>query len=409
MTKVLGIACSRIGRKPERIMQVAYLIKTMMHQVGNEPTKLIAGRGTAIAPWLEVASDIWKIRIVWINQTEIRKTNCKARHHPWQDITTAHLASEDLQEHDKQVDGKLGDIDHKVIELSEVMYIPWIRRGGKIESLVRNQFAKKPSFRAYIGASSGSNANHFFYRKHVRWNEPACTRKWAVKNHNQDPLSRSKRTDNGGRRGQPEADGRSRWNIPAPLQSKEWLFHCTRAPKTRWPGEQEETYKRLILQNPQNALSRTPLDTLCRITTQKVLMAQATVSAHKHPVVCFSSRSLDSLLNARCYRPHLQRWDYEPFGIAISKAYAKRIGMRRVIYGNQLKTEISSEQQRYRLHPCGNTYDWSWEQEWRSPASIDLHRIPLNEICLFAEDSPTARMKLHPNRWCVHFVSHSDT
>ena len=127
-----------------------------------------------------------------------------------------------------------------------------------------------------------------------------------------------------------------------------------------------------------------------RIVRGKRLIASATASDRRFPVVCFSSCSLESLLSQRTYRPHLHRWDYEPFGIAIRKDAAVRAGLRPAIYGQPAKRESLADHDRYRFQAIGNTFDWTREREWRSLGDVDLSRFDSNDVRVFVPESSLA-------------------
>jgi hypothetical protein len=114
-------------------------------------------------------------------------------------------------------------------------------------------------------------------------------------------------------------------------------------------------------------------------------------------------------LRTRCYRPHLRRWDYEPFGVALSKDFAESIGIQPVIYTDSTNQNGYQLFDRYRLHPKGRTYDWSAEKEWRSPVSVKLRKVPNSDIRIFAEDSKQSRLILQQCPWPVEFLARSDS
>jgi hypothetical protein len=135
------------------------------------------------------------------------------------------------------------------------------------------------------------------------------------------------------------------------------------------------------------------------------MVAGATATTKRYPVVCFSALSLQELLQRRCFRPQLGRWDYEPYGIAIRLSTAKQIGIQAVIYGDPRERSLLSREDQYRFHPLGKTYDWREEREWRSSKSVDLAELDPSDIRVFAEDSREARRRLQDCRWPVTFVT----
>jgi len=371
---LVGITCSRIGSRPERIMQVTENLGLAMRKAEAMCARILIGKKTAIAPWAAAASELWNIPLEWIEDYSNRSTQ-KARALSIDSQETAPNKQSttfpsSFKRFDKWVaestrEASVPDTDQAVIWIPDVLYVPWMRKGGKIETAVLARQRLDPDFKVVTFPSV---------------------------------VTRQKR-----RTPSP------RWVIPSVLASNQWLIHCTRAPQDRWPSETESNYRREILQDPKRALSRHPIDSLARIVAQGQLTAQASVSCRRYPVVCFSARSLDSLLRTRCYRPHLRRWDYEPFGVALSKDFAESIGIQPVIYTDSTNQNGYQLFDRYRLHPKGRTYDWSAEKEWRSPVSVKLRKVPNSDIRIFAEDSKQSRLILQQCPWPVEFLARSDS
>ena len=420
----LGLACSRLGRQPKRMMQVAELLGDLIDRSSHQHVSFLVGKGTAIAPWVSVAEKIWQAPVEWFEPTQVlpewiptlqendKLGNALPRadaKNP-EDTRNRFKRTFVVQKKHPMVDSI--DIDHAIIWLSDVIYVPWMRKGGKIESLINDRLARDPQFRVRFGETIPQTSNAFRWRE---WTRSAPRTAAAQPRRRQPPKTLSPlkghRTSSKNEKKQigfKKPQRKSAWQIPKIFLTHEWIYHCTRAPRTHWPEETEEDFKKLILRNPRAALSRSALDTLCRIAEQERLIAQASASSHRYPVVCFSARPLQDLLNARCYRPHLQRWDYEPYGVAINKLYAQTIGIRPVIYTDQSTATHYPKQNRYRLHPRGTTYDWTKEQEWRCSESMDLRQIPEQKICLFAEDSSNSRNELRFSRWPTYFLARQD-
>jgi hypothetical protein len=134
----------------------------------------------------------------------------------------------------------------------------------------------------------------------------------------------------------------------------------------------------------------TPLDALSRILRTRCLFASARTSNQSHPVVCFSSRPLADILKQRCYRPHLHRWDYEPYGIAIRRSAAIDAGLQPVIYGTEQQRKNLPAEDQYRFQSCGKTYDWTGEAEWRCHGDLRLDEFRPNDLRLFVANRDDA-------------------
>jgi len=185
----------------------------------------------------------------------------------------------------------------------------------------------------------------------------------------------------------------------------QWLVHCTRGPTGQWPGETTRQYRDSVLIGDRRSVDRGPIDALIRIVRSGLLVAAATATDRNLPVVCFSEVPLAELLDRRTFRPQLGRWDYEPFGVAIRRSIAGSLGIRPVVYGDREIRSTLSEQDRYRFHPIGKTFDWRTEREWRSDHTVDLDRLDLSDVRVFAGDSQQSREQLADCRWQVSFIA----
>jgi hypothetical protein len=189
----------------------------------------------------------------------------------------------------------------------------------------------------------------------------------------------------------------------------QWLIHCTRGPRANWPQETERQYRDSILIGNDESAHRQPIDALCRIVRTGRLIAASTATTKSYPVVCFSELSLAELLSRRCFRPQLGRWDYEPYGVAIRRSAAESRGIKPVIYGEPSVRWTLPEQERFRFHPNGKTYDWRAEKEWRADDTVDLATFERSDVRLFAADCMESRRRLAGCGWPVSFITQSDS
>ncbi len=173
--------------------------------------------------------------------------------------------------------------------------------------------------------------------------------------------------------------------------SDAWLIHCTRGRQAEWPGQSEEQFFDWLLLSAPQAADFSPLATLQRIVGQQYLIGSGRTTRSGRPVVCFSDKPLLDVVGRRVFRSHLGRWDAEPFGIAIRKDAAQRMGAQPVIYFDPKKRSAqppdlsmaANDDQSWRLHPVGTTYDWTTEREWRLPGAIDLRQLTDDEAVVF--------------------------
>jgi len=166
-----------------------------------------------------------------------------------------------------------------------------------------------------------------------------------------------------------------------------WLIHCTRAPQGPWPGQSEQQFQDGLLLSPPQVAEPTPLTTLQRIVMQRKLVGTSRTITGRRAVVCFSALPLLEVMARRRFRPHLGRWDAEPYGLAIDLDAAQRLGAQPVIYsdGDEEDSRLPPEQ-RWRRQSRGRTFDWTAECEWRLPGTADLRLLQKSDIVVFVDD-----------------------
>lgn len=164
-----------------------------------------------------------------------------------------------------------------------------------------------------------------------------------------------------------------------------WLIHSTRARSGPWPGESESQFRDwLLLSNPAPS-DPSPLETLDRIVGQRHLIGGGPTIRGGRSVVSFSALPLLDFVAHRTFRPHVGRWDAEPYGIAIRKDAARKLGARSVIYVDRdFEPEIPPAS-RWRIQPRGKTFDWTAEREWRLRGDIDLRHLASDEAIVFVD------------------------
>jgi hypothetical protein len=162
-----------------------------------------------------------------------------------------------------------------------------------------------------------------------------------------------------------------------------WLIHCTRGRQGAWPGESESQFRDWLLLTVPHPVDLSPLATLRRIVGQRHLIGGGPTIRAGQPVICFSAAPLLDFVAQRTFRSHLGRWDAEPYGLAISRTAAKRLGARPVIYVDPTTDPAIAERSRWRLQPRGTTFDWSREREWRLRGDLDLRHLASDQAIVF--------------------------
>ncbi|MEQ9408757.1 MAG: hypothetical protein RIK87_13560 [Fuerstiella sp.] len=174
-----------------------------------------------------------------------------------------------------------------------------------------------------------------------------------------------------------------------------WLCHWTRPQFGPWRHQPEEDFlDELILGCP--TADRSALAALLRILEQKTILASrsarnaaATVSLTAVPLAEFRRR--------RVFRQHKQRYDFEPWGIAIRRSVVETLGGRAVTYvdldsgGNKIdKATADTDSDTpspaaflQRRTNAQGTIDWSEEREWRLIGDLNLASLGSHDVVVF--------------------------
>lgn len=170
----------------------------------------------------------------------------------------------------------------------------------------------------------------------------------------------------------PNSDG-DQVSFLEPGSATDYLSHHTRGNPQQWPEEVEGDFWWRWLTEPHR--SSWPWETLLRIACQQKLRAGRRLIPGQQPVVCFSARCPTETAARRTFRPHLRRWDYEPYGIAIQRVWLEQHGAKPVEYIEDAHPLHHFQQVRYSNGDEGTRVDWSLEQEIRIEGDLDLRTV----------------------------------
>lgn len=182
-----------------------------------------------------------------------------------------------------------------------------------------------------------------------------------------------------------------------------YLVHCTRRRDGAWPNQSNDEFlDDLIFRAPRR--SHGNLSSLCRILASDRILGSANLTRDSRDVVCFSNLPLNELVLNRVFRPHLSRWDFEPYGIAIDRELLKRMGASPVIYGDDSDWERLPPEARafFQLSQSSQSeIDWTQEREWRIVGDLSLPEIPIDLAVVFVKTKPEAEIAASVSRWPV--------
>jgi hypothetical protein len=184
------------------------------------------------------------------------------------------------------------------------------------------------------------------------------------------------------------------------------LTHWTRRRGGPWPDEREADYLDDLILDRRGA-DHSAFAALWRIVQTRRLIATSDLVRGAAPVVCFTEVPLGELQQRRLFRPHLARWDFEPFGISIDRSWLQQHGAQSVCYGDQELWESLTDEQRpffqkrTTLTRHGHWIDWSAEREWRHRGNVALDEVPPEAALVFVPTLGHARQIAAISPWPV--------
>jgi len=160
----------------------------------------------------------------------------------------------------------------------------------------------------------------------------------------------------------------------------DFLTHWTRTRHGPWPGQSRYSYYAGLIASgneyPNNALK-----TLLRIIDEKRIRGSSMRIRDGQRVIGFTESDPAKVLSGLRWLPKRTGWNFEPYGIAISKPAAIRLGIRPVFYGNSDDyAALPGENRPYFQSVGQKDVDWSKEKEWRHLGDIDLSKISPGDL-----------------------------
>lgn len=171
-----------------------------------------------------------------------------------------------------------------------------------------------------------------------------------------------------------------------------WLVHWTRARHAPWPGQsQEEWLDELIMSSPR--ADRSALAVLIRIIAEGCLRASSLGIRGGYRMVSFTEVPLHEFRERHVFRKHRRRYDFEPWGVAISRAELEARGARPVVYGDRALWQRLPETERpwyqYAAVTSAATDNLA-EREWRIAGDLQLPDPNRGSLWCFVDSSEAA-------------------
>lgn len=201
----------------------------------------------------------------------------------------------------------------------------------------------------------------------------------------------------------------TRLTSAAETDARPFLVHCTRGNSGPLPGESIEKYRdRLWLAGQVPEIH--PLLTLLRIIRQRHLVADGSTTRACVPCISFSAVPLAQLLRRRRFQPHLQRWDWEPYGVIVRREALMDAGAKPVIYGSEADYLALDDDQKSMFQPAlrqrasADEEHWASELEWRLLGDLWLDRLPCDSIRVFVRSEFEAQALSRESPWPVFWI-----
>lgn len=363
-----AIVCSRLGRDLSRRRKAFWFLQRAVLEARAIGARLRIVPGTAAEPWVRRAAQLFQVP-----------------------LTVAEPSGAET-------------IDQAMVGPADRVFAIWTRRGGTIARLLQRRAAEAAAATTWLAvhehdrecAAAGLRSPAI-----VQWYASStCHPTEQLEEPAASSAAGGARVDRGGPPDRLIEPGRL-IDLPASIQWSDYLVHCTRGRSGPLPGQSESQYADEILLGGAGALPADPLQTLRRILTVGWLCGSARVTQAAYPIVCWSAVPLPELLRRRTFRAHLGRWDYEPFGIAIRRRAAERLGILPAIYGAAGDKNALPDDQRWRYQAAGRTGGWQAEREWRHRGSLALQRLGPDEAFVFVAGADAARSLAADSGWPV--------
>ena len=367
------VASSRLPQKLDEIPQFFDGLLTLAMDLDGESDVLLTATGTACDLMVRRIGTHFRIPVVELRMASL-------------DSKKLNKEMSILKGCDKKVvlifDFENRGIDFALTQLAQQLTVLSLRKGGNLDSALQHRLKQGRPARVLV--------------------DPKLTKKKLS-----EELLAAGATGwvlfggDGANEAEPR-DAEAKTSCLTDFESSDFLLHWTRRRTGPWPEQSADEYlDDLIFRSSRK--DHREIASLRRILATQRILAGSDLTRDPRPVVCFSDISFKSLLELRTFRPHLSRWDFEPFGIAIRKSWLAEQGAAAVEYGDDAMWESLSEAKRafFQFNDPEGNVDWSVEREWRIVGAVDLRRVPVNAAVVFVRAAEDAKEVAAFCRWPI--------
>ena len=394
------VASSRLNQKLDEHSDWFNALRTLAVQISTESKFLITATGTTtdrfvrriaalfqidcfnFKPFPAQPSERWfeeqtrdKIKLTQQGDTKFGK-------HP----KTAFFK---LLQFDRDGEG-VPTVDEALISIAKTTVLLSVRSGGNIHKSTQHRLCDQPQSSTRLLINRGLTKR----KTEQELLESGATAWWVY----EPPALADKNTDQR-RLSHPQSPILSVDEI----QTENYLSHWTRRRAGPWPDQSTPEYlDDLIFQSSRRKHSE--LSALCRILASRKVLATNHLTRDERPVVCLSDLSLNLLPSQRVFRPHLSRWDFEPFGIAIGREVLEKLHARPVLYGTEADWQQLPDDQKpfFQLKKSkSEKIDWRLECEWRLIGDLGLDQIRHDQALVFVPSYEDAEVVSCLSNWPI--------
>ncbi len=368
----LAVLSSRLGSHPEANPLWFDALRTVCCRADGHSNVLLRSSGTTANKYLHRAETLFRVPVVAVEPSAATPAELMASQSP--DHLTLQLSVPIVAPAESAPGADLPLADRLLALLAHRIHALRVRRGGSIDRVLLQRLTDThfpPGSVHLLQSDKASDLEHLYAAGAIPWmflQEP------------EPPATAAEVSRVPGVPGRPPFD--------------DYLLHWTRAATGPWPNETEHDFlDGLLLGSASERGRRTAFTTLERIVTQRRLVSSGHLIRGGHAVVCFSQLPLAALAKRPVYRKHLRRWDFEPYGLGIRRAYLEHAGARPAVYGDSEQYESLSPQQQpffQRRSTSDATRDWSTEREWRHVGDVDLGNAGPEDVFVFVRTADEA-------------------
>jgi len=169
----------------------------------------------------------------------------------------------------------------------------------------------------------------------------------------------------------------------------EWKYvvHWTSSSNGPWPNETSSDFYSSVLQS-KDEYTHSGLNTLLNILRTRTIFGSDAHMKSKNRCVAFSGLHPTEAIRLMKLRRRYMRFTFEPYGIAIDRELAQRIGVKPVVYGTPEDfTKLDEERKPYFQNEGARGGQWRDEDEHRFVGNLELSTVPSKMMAVIVKDS----------------------